>query len=289
MQFLTLQQAEMQPFKTEYRYSVATTLLAFVLTAAISIGAAFFTYRAWVEGTIFGMLLAGWLTFWFWLFAMFARSVLRARLRPTNWLVRTQTNGMLVKFRSYLNRQFDPNDPVVAHFDYSDIEFVRSHRVRQDIPGSSRDDDSVKLTRFAEFKMRDESLLKGLEARLAEERGRVAPYQGRWIRSRTKSQHYPLYISPEGLVRIEWAIWPRVRRFLEEISPQVQVTTAASTRQDFRTLEKASRQDQEAALLELIATGDRIGAIKVIRLLYGYDLTRAVQFLDELSQTNRRA
>ena len=57
----------------------------------------------------------------------------------------------------------------------------------------------------------------------------------------------------------------------------------------FRSLGTASPQEQEKVLLELIATGDRIGAIKVIRLLYGYDLTRAVQFLDELSQTNRRA
>jgi len=47
-------------------------------------------------------------------------------------------------------------------------------------------------------------------------------------------------------------------------------------------------EDQEKALLELIATGDRIGAIKITRLLYGYDLKHPVAFLDELSSTNRR-
>ncbi len=288
MRFLTLQQVETEPFKTEYRYSVLTTLLAFLVTAAISIGAAFFTYRAWAEGTKVGMFLAGWLTLWFAFFAMFARSILRARLQPTNWLVRTQTNGILVKSRSYLNYHFDSSDLVVAYFDYGDIEFARSHRVRQDFPGGT-DEDTVKVTRFVELKMRDPALLKELETQLAAERDRLAPYQGRWIRCRTKSNHYPLSVSPEGLVRIEWNVWPRLKRFLEEISPQIQVNAAAGSRQDFRSLGTASPQEQEKVLLELIATGDRIGAIKVIRLLYGYDLTRAVQFLDELSQTNRRA
>ena len=60
------------------------------------------------------------------------------------------------------------------------------------------------------------------------------------------------------------------------------------TRQDLRNLKNASREDQEKALLELVATGDRIGAIKIIRLLYGYDLKHAVAFLDELSSTSRR-
>ncbi|HYR83936.1 MAG TPA: hypothetical protein VE422_07645 [Terriglobia bacterium] len=288
MRFLTLQQAEIQPFETEYRYSVFNTLLAFLVTAAISIGAAFFTYRAWGEGTIMGTLLAGWLALWFGLFAMFARSILRARLRPTNWLVRTQTSGILVKFRSYLNYHLDSNDPVAAYFDYSEIEYGRSHRVRQDFPGGV-DDDTVKLTRFAEFKMRDETLVRELETQLAAERARQAPYQGRWIRCRTKSPHYPVFVSADRLVRIEWNVRPKVTRFLEEISRQVLVKEAAGTRQNLRELPSASREDQEKVLLELIATGDRIGAIKIIRSLYGYNLTRAVQFLDELSQTNRRA
>ena len=39
VQFLTIQQAEVQPFETEYRYPVITSLMVFLVTAAISIGA----------------------------------------------------------------------------------------------------------------------------------------------------------------------------------------------------------------------------------------------------------
>ncbi len=93
----------MQPFKTEYRYPLMTSLVMFLVTAAISIGAAYFMYRARVEGATREVFLAGWFTFWFGVFALLARRDLRARLQPANWLVRTQTNGILVKFRSYGN------------------------------------------------------------------------------------------------------------------------------------------------------------------------------------------
>jgi hypothetical protein len=37
-------------------------------------------------------------------------------------------------------------------------------------------------------------------------------------------------------------------------------------------------------LLDLIESGDRVSAVKVIKLLYGYNTTRAMQFLEELSK-----
>jgi len=58
-----------------------------------------------------------------------------------------------------------------------------------------------------------------------------------------------------------------------------------SSHEDFRDLRKATPRDQENALLGLIASGDRFGAIRMIRQIYGYDLTRAIQFLDDFSNT----
>ena len=277
----------MQPFKTEYRYPVITSLVVFLVTAAISIGAAYFMYRARVEGTTREVFIAGWFTFWFGIFALLARSDLRARLQPANWLVRTQTNGILVKFRSYRNYHFDSTDPIVVFFDYGDVEFGGSQRVRQDMPGPP-DGDTMRFKQFAVLKMRHDALVKELETQLAAERGRAAPHEGRWIRSQTKSPHCPVHTSPDGLVQIEWYVRPKLTRFLEEMSAEVPVKEATRTRQDLRNLKNASREDQEKALLELVATGDRIGAIKIIRLLYGYDLKHAVAFLDELSSTSRR-
>jgi hypothetical protein len=36
-------------------------------------------------------------------------------------------------------------------------------------------------------------------------------------------------------------------------------------------------------LSELLATGDTMGAVKTVQALYGFDLTRADQFVEELS------
>src|SRR5262249_11389343 len=157
--------------------------------------------------------VSAWLVFWFGLFAMMARGMLRARLRETNWLVRTQTNGLLIKFRSYLNYHFHEKDPVVVDIPYIQIEFVRAHPVRQTEPDSDRHGDVTKFIRYAELKVRNTALVKQLEERLAEERDRQAPQEGRLIRSRTKVSHYPLLVTNEGLVRIEWQVWPRLKKF----------------------------------------------------------------------------
>ena len=276
MHFLTLDQAQSEPFQSEYGYRIVTTLAALLICLAIAIAAGYGAYRAWVENTMFGVAILVWIAFWFGLFALILRGVLRARLRPTNWLVRTQTGGILVNLRSYLNYEFDPNNRAAVHFKYADIEFARAHWIRQGMPTDKGGGESIRFHRYAEFKLRNEALVKELKTELAEERTLFAPLGGRFIKGRKRSSHYPVHVSREGWVRIEWAVRPSLKKFLEEISGQVAFKEAAVTHQSFR-----AAQDQEALLLELIATGDRVGAIKVIKEIYGYDTTRAVKFLEE--------
>ena len=44
-----------------------------------------------------------------------------------------------------------------------------------------------------------------------------------------------------------------------------------------------SKAKQEQHLLELIETGDRISAVKVVKLLYKFNTTEAMKFVDEFT------
>jgi hypothetical protein len=282
MRFLTVDQAQSEPFSTEYRYRIWTTLVAFLVCVAIVIASVFGALSARAEGAWIGVFILGWIAFWFLFFAWMLSMVLRARLRPTNWLVRTQSAGVLIKFRTPLNYHFEPETLAAVHLDYSDIEFARAHRVRQEVPGSTPSDNTTKFMKYAEFKLRDERLLKDLDARLAAERTRKGPVEGGLIKRRSKSGHYPVHISSDGFVRIEWYVTPSLKKFMADISGYVAVRDAVGSGKDFRNLQDVSVAEQESALIELIASGDRMAALSAVKQLYGYKTTRAVQFVNEL-------
>jgi hypothetical protein len=283
MYFLTVEQAHSEPFRNEYRYRIITSLAGFLVCAGIVVGSAFGAYRVWVEeGTWAGVAILSWIAFWFFLFAWMLYRVLRARLRPTNWLVRTQSKGILIKFRSPLNYHFEAETLAVVHIAYGDIEFARPHRVRQTVPGGTPGEEVMRLMKFAEFRMRDVERVKELERRLSAERNREGPTTGRFIKTRHKSRHYPLQVSSEGFVRIEWFVRPSLKKFMTDIARDVALKEPTRSRKDFRNLRNVPVEEQETALLELIASGDRMSALEAVKELYGYDTTRAVKFVDEL-------
>lgn len=273
----------MEPYRCQYRHSKITVSLGALIVMSIAKVCVFFTYTAWIEESIAGVLIAAWIGLWALFFGLLLGGIVRRRLLPSNWLVRTYSDGISVKFRSYLNSHFDPADAIVLHIGYSEIEYVRDHKIRQDVPGQSRGDVETRYLRFAEFKLRDESVLKQIEESLSRERARKAPIGGRFIHYRKKYDEYPVQVA-EGHLRIRWSVWPRLPGFMADIAPYVPVKAVVASREDFRDLRKAPPRDQEEALLGLIASGDRFGAIRMIRQIYGYDLTRAKQFLDDLSE-----
>jgi len=284
MQFLTVDQAQMEPYRCQYRHSTITVLLGAWILMSIAAACTYFAYAAWTESSIAGVLIAGWIGLWAVLLGLLLWGIARRRLLPSNWLVRTHSEGISVKFRSYLNSHFDPSDPIVVHIAYSEIEYIRDHRIRQDVPGQSRGDVETRYLRFAEFKLRDDNATSQIEESISRERTRKAPMGGRLIRYRSKYDEYPVQVA-DGLVRIRWSVWPRLGAFIADISQYVPVKDRLSSHEDFRDLRKASPRDQEDALLGLIAAGDRFGAIRMIRQIYGFDLTRSIQFLDDFSNT----
>jgi hypothetical protein len=283
MQFLTFDQAQLEPYRCQYRHSIITASLGAFVVMSIAAACLYFGVKAWSDDSVAGVLIAGWIGLWAMLFVLLLWGIARRRFLPSNWLVRTHTEGISIKFRSYLNNHFDPSDAIVVHLGYSEIEYLRDHKIRQDVPGQSRYDVETRYLRFAEFKLRDDDAIRQIEENISRERARKAPMGGRFIRCRTKYDDYPVQIS-DGLLRIRWSVWPRLPAFIADITPSVSLKDRLSSREDFSDLRKASPRNQEDALLGLISSGDRFGALRMIRQIYGYDLRRAMQFLDDLSK-----
>jgi hypothetical protein len=257
------------------------SLVALLAALAVTAAAAGLAYKAWNEGALLAAGIIAWVLVWAALFLFLSGRTLRARMHPSNWLVRVHSTGLFIKFRSCLNRHFDPSDQIVAFVPYTEIAYVRAHRIRRDVPGT-RGGVEMHYLRFAEFKLKDAPLLDRLSEAIAQERGRKAPMSGRFIRHRAKALDYPVQIA-DGRLRIEWRVWPRLGQFIKDISRDVAVQEPLKTREDFIQLKAASRQQQEDALLRLAAEGNNMAAIRVIKGLYGYDTKRAKQFLHEMT------
>ena len=121
--------------------------------------------------------------------------------------------------------------------------------------------------------------------RLVEERQQHGPREPKWYGSgSSRSRHYPVQIV-DGNVRVEWGVCPSLKILLAELQPLVGAAEPASSAVDYRDIAHLPEREQEAMILHLNDSGDRMGAIRTVRHLYGYDLTRAVQFLDQMSQS----
>jgi hypothetical protein len=283
VQFLTFEQARHEPFQTEYRYSAVNSGIALYVLAALGAACVYGARQAWIEDAWIGTVILGWLAFWFGLFALMARRVHRARRLPSNWLVRVQSGGLLIQFRSYLNHHFSSEDASIVFLSFSDIAWMRRHKVRRNVPGITRADDTPGNVRYAEFKLRDE-LVPLLDARLRDERQKKGPRSRRLGGGTIMSRHYPLQVVQGGLVRIEWNVRPRLKVFLQEMERRIEVRAPLGSSQDYRLLQNLSKEEQEKRLLELVETGDTIGAIKVAKLLYNLDTTAAKKFVNEFSR-----
>src|SRR5262245_12616153 len=228
MQFLTWNQVANQPFIKEYKYPVATSALGLLVAAAVMTASIIAVIH--VSGqTIVGLLLLAWITLWFAIFTLILFKVLGDRLRPTNWLVRLQTNGLMVKYRSYLNSSLPQEDPIAVFIEFSEIESIRRHDIERNIPGSTVGDDELRSQVYAELQLRNRSQVGELETHLAAERKTPGPYMKTWYGGRRKalSRHYPVQVTNEAVVRIEWSVRPRLSQFLDELRPYVQAGAPA--------------------------------------------------------------
>ena len=205
-------------------------------------------------------------------FAGFARLGLRAfraSLRPTNWLLRGSPEGLTLRYRSRYNHRFPADRPTAVFLPRKEIAAVAPATTLLDAPGDHGGWTVLHRRRSLEIALRKGVDLAPLRAALAEEAALRDDRKGRF-------NHYPVTITRDGRLRVAMRRPEAVCRTLSGVVP-----VRGETRQE-RRFERLGATEREDHVLDLLLAGDRIGAIKAAREVYGCDLTEAKRLVDEL-------
>jgi len=251
------------------------------LGAAILTGSAFAVFIfGWLKGAWLACYVAAVLV----IVLLIFQKLITARFRPSNWLLRMTNHGLFIKFRSYLNNHFDAQDLTVVFIPYSEIRSARSVNERREVAdrnAANRLEMSTQTRRLVEFDLAGDS--KPLARTLASERERLfAKAVIGAGRISTRYRHVPVRLSSPACLQIEWGVVPSAQTLLDALTRHTPVQNPTTVSKDFVNLDKLSREEQEARLLELAESGDMIGAVTQARRLYSYDLTAAKQFVEAL-------
>jgi hypothetical protein len=201
-----------------------------------------------------------------------------ARFRPSNWVLRLNDDRMLIKFRSYLNDRFPQSDLTVVLLPLSELRSAKLVREKQELKNYRGHVGTItKRRKYVELEVSGDC--RQLTEELAKERERVI--KGKAIAS-ARYEDFPVRVTAPGRIQIDWTVVPRVQTLLGAITRHTLVRPAEAASKDFANLENLPRKQQEARLLELAESGDKIAAIAMARQLYAYDLTTAKRFVEEL-------
>jgi ribosomal protein L7/L12 len=106
-------------------------------------------------------------------------------------------------------------------------------------------------------------------------------FKGKDIAS-ARYEDFPVRFTAPDRIQIDWTVVPRAQTLLDALTRHTLVRPAEAASKGFANLENLPRKQQEARLLELAESGDKIAAIAMARQLYAYDLTTAKRFVEEL-------
>jgi hypothetical protein len=206
-----------------------------------------------------------------------------ARFRASNWLARLDASGVYVRFRSYLNYALSDVDETVVFIGYQEIRSARVVIERTTF-ADAEGHRTTNTTRFVELDVTAD--VTPLAKALSVERARSAPSEKHWYgTSRTLYDHYPVHVERPSFVRVQWSATPRASTFLDAMKPAVEIAPPLSLSEDLTTLAAQTRDHQEQQLLKLVAAGQTIVAVYLARRLYGFDLTTAKTFVDQLRES----
>jgi hypothetical protein len=251
---------------------IAIVLLLFGMSGekiyGLNLPPAFFIY---VGAPTFGLL--GWI----------ACGQLRARLKPTNWLLRCDSSGVIIKYRSFENWRFPVEDVQVVGFDYAEVGEIRMAREQRATPGlGGNQTDQIEYLTYLDFCLADTDT-SALEAHLQAEQ--KAEPLGRF---KTIYRDYPVEVLPGGIVRLRWSmdgrykIRPSPQKAIEYLSKFVVIAGADATEVDLTYQSNLSPEEGDAKILTLAKSGDKMGAVKLTRQIYGSTLSEAVAFVERL-------
>jgi hypothetical protein len=288
LKLLTLQQASCRQTDTVYGASAFAAALVSFCAFIIATATGYLVIYGRIASFDPPRAISTGIALFFLLFAyMFARSCKAAR-RPTNWVMRTRGNDVLIKFRSYENWRLSEDDVQVIQLQRSEITSVRKVARKQLTQGTNPGPNShsaievdPRVDLEIELKSHDTS---ALEKALMQER--TTPGWG-GEHHRTKVLDYPVQ-AENGIIRIAWRnkstlVRPKIKKALADLGRIVQVAETKKETADFTpaTLQKLPPEDQRKKLKEL-AELDPLAATFTAKRLYECSMTEADWIVKEL-------
>jgi len=208
----------------------------------------------------------------FGLFAFFFHFPLRASFHAANWLMYVSEGGLIIKYRSYLNRSFPPDDLQVVEFEFEELAWARKARETRQSAQLNSGRTATEFATYLELSLRNSDTAM-LEENLRVERNREAPKIGH---SQTTWRDYPVTFQPGGIVRIHWnGITPGVNATLQVLARSIKVEPPVHTRVDFTHPSNLSPEETKAKILQLARGGDELAAVAMAQRLHGGSLAEA--------------
>jgi hypothetical protein len=257
-----------------FRYS--RTSAAVVAGLMLSAGGALLAVGR-LQGNPFAYYLAALVFVFLWIY----QSMVLARFRPTNWLVRVTDRGLYIKFRSYLNHHFPDADLAVIYIPFREMSLARVVRELQKTLDTDGSGSSLRRRTVIEIDLKDQA--PQIEQALAAERDAQPPKVARWYGSSAgRYRHYPVRMATPRTVAIEWGVVPGPATFLGMMAVHTPVEASEITR-DYTALGGLTQAEQESRLLELTESGQETDAVRLARSLYGFDFREAMRFIEGLA------
>lgn len=247
-----------------------------------------------IDGTkIYGLQIPSGVLFYggsavFGLLGWVASGQVRARMKPTNWLLRCDGSGLIIKYRSFMNWRLPAEDVQVGEFNYSEIARIREVRKQRTTFGAQHSTSrSLQYVTYLDICLANDET-SDLEAHLEAERKAESPGRFGALNYKSNVLDYPVEVLPGGIVRLRWSksagykIKPSLTKAIAYLSRYVNTTATISQKVDLTQPSNLSSEEGDTNILKLVKSGDKTGAVKLTRKIYSCSLSEAAAFVDKL-------
>lgn len=203
---------------------------------------------------------------------------------PGGWVLRDDGAHLLVNLRSHLNTHFDPATPsvlVLPQRRVRSLSVVRERGVRTHVGDNGVIFENPIRREFLDIAFDGDT--EAVIAALAAEKTR----RGKAALGSSRHNHSAVRLLADGTLRIAWRdetnrLRPDLDSLRRQLSLRYRFTEAQPGAQ--ASIKTLGRADQESRLLEMVMRGQRMDAIALAKVLYGFDTTEAVNFIDGLKR-----
>lgn len=282
MTFHTIREASIRRGSAIYRESFLNKLtglfFAFALFAVPAFIGVQMVRSPGPTRNTFPLLVLGIALLFLLILILFFLKSLRAVLGDQNWLIRSDSGGMLIKFRSYLNDHF-PDGPVVLElFPQEIVSIGRTQEKRI----SRRANKSV-FESITYLDIETAQDLDALSERLKQERS---------FSVKSKFHHYPVQALEGGVIRVLWRsgkswVSPSAAKAVDELSRMLRV----KTREDFKfkndfTVPPTDQVALDERIRVLLVGGDHLQAVDQAIKFLKIDRAAAKQYVAEVENSS---